>query len=682
MDKLTLDLNDRTAAIDAIKQLGIDELRFLNRAIVERLKLLQQESYSEHMAQFSVGDRVSFTDKSGDRQIATVLKLNKKTVGLITDEDEHWNVAPQLLELETQPDKSVVIDIVPGGRPNRGSTPHSALPLAAKQVIEWVGGVILMPGYVTGEGPAYRPKALIWMDSEQLVVGMSVQHPDEVEDELIESLRIAIRSPMVGDPRTPDRIRIADAELVGPLRAAFSGIEFIQAPTPELIALTNSMHESAADEPCDAATFLSSGATPAAVGSMFNAAADFFRAAPWQIIPHDQCLIGVSIPSLSIECAVISVVGKHELSYGFLYFSTLLDHERYLWAADRLRRMLEADTPAYTALSFEPGAEIDSEIRKEIAEYGWEVADVNAYPGLFTPDVDRMVRPLTESDITLVELLCRSLPVLIETLGDAEGVWQSSSPVKSYPISPLADGEPYEVQFTVPFPFHQVLHGDLKGSELLASLMVHGRSSDDVDLDEIRPLYDELDEDFRQSPEGSVIGNGQIDISRLIVDFAANYLNETIATLLPEGLEEILLEIVPQKVSIGAEDAKGVIHSAHAFYQYLKREHGLLQADVCLEILNDKAVEELEAALSDSGNFGIAKSVVNLGKQAGFDTSTPEGMDEFMHALNRGDVGGLDDIFLPGMPMPESSLKTDKPINKKARKDKRKAARKARRKNR
>lgn len=36
--------------------------------------------------------------------------------------------------------------------------------------IEWVGGLVSMPTYVTGEGEPYRPEALFWMSASGAVL--------------------------------------------------------------------------------------------------------------------------------------------------------------------------------------------------------------------------------------------------------------------------------------------------------------------------------------------------------------------------------------------------------------------------------------------------------------------------------------------------------------------------------
>ena len=89
---------DSTRKIEEfIKTLGEEELRYLNRLIIERLKLLHQQKSTNQMQKFNVGERVRFTDPSGTIKTATIIRLNKKTVSLVTTGGEQWNVAPGLL---------------------------------------------------------------------------------------------------------------------------------------------------------------------------------------------------------------------------------------------------------------------------------------------------------------------------------------------------------------------------------------------------------------------------------------------------------------------------------------------------------------------------------------------------------------------------------------------------------
>jgi hypothetical protein len=92
-----LELVDRAAAVEAIRRLSEEDLRFLNRLIVERLKLIGQARSTAMLAHFSVGDRVSFQGNFGERKTGIIVRLNKKTASIATDDGQHWNVHPGFL---------------------------------------------------------------------------------------------------------------------------------------------------------------------------------------------------------------------------------------------------------------------------------------------------------------------------------------------------------------------------------------------------------------------------------------------------------------------------------------------------------------------------------------------------------------------------------------------------------
>jgi hypothetical protein len=50
--------------------------------------------------------------------------------------------------------------------------------------------------------------------------------------------------------------------------------------------------------------------------------------------------------------------------------------------------------------------------------------------------------------------------------------------------------------------------------------------------------------------------------------------------------------------------------------------------------LTPQAARRLERALQEPANFGMAKSFVLLGQQAGFDMESPEGMRTWVEAYN------------------------------------------------
>ena len=80
-----------------IESLNYDELAELNQKIVARLKFLDSMHAYKEMLQFSLGDQVCFEPPGRGKQFGTLIKYNKKTVTVITESGQKWNVSPHLL---------------------------------------------------------------------------------------------------------------------------------------------------------------------------------------------------------------------------------------------------------------------------------------------------------------------------------------------------------------------------------------------------------------------------------------------------------------------------------------------------------------------------------------------------------------------------------------------------------
>ncbi|MBN1982470.1 MAG: hypothetical protein JW795_13135 [Chitinivibrionales bacterium] len=94
-----ISLNDKNSTIEAINKMGEEDLRFLNKLIVNRLKWLVDTQCQSLLAQFHPGDRVHFQNRAGDYLIGTVVRINKKTISVSTEDHEGWwNVSPGLLK--------------------------------------------------------------------------------------------------------------------------------------------------------------------------------------------------------------------------------------------------------------------------------------------------------------------------------------------------------------------------------------------------------------------------------------------------------------------------------------------------------------------------------------------------------------------------------------------------------
>jgi len=80
-----------------IDKLTEAELIDLNNRIIQRLRFLQQMRAHTSMLEFSLGERVCFQPDGRPLIFGVITRYNKKTVTVITDGGEHWNISPSAL---------------------------------------------------------------------------------------------------------------------------------------------------------------------------------------------------------------------------------------------------------------------------------------------------------------------------------------------------------------------------------------------------------------------------------------------------------------------------------------------------------------------------------------------------------------------------------------------------------
>lgn len=62
-----------------------------------RLRFLSQMRSHAQMLDFRIGDRVSFQPEGNRGVVGMLTRYNRKTVTVITDDGQRWNVSPTLL---------------------------------------------------------------------------------------------------------------------------------------------------------------------------------------------------------------------------------------------------------------------------------------------------------------------------------------------------------------------------------------------------------------------------------------------------------------------------------------------------------------------------------------------------------------------------------------------------------
>ncbi len=161
-----------------------------------------------------------------------------------------------------------------------------------------------------------------------------------------------------------------------------------------------------------------------------------------------------------------------------------------------------------------------------------------------------------------------------------------------------------------------------------------GETNHDAELAYYERAYDT----FSKSSEAQQVvdRDGDLGWFRMLLDFGLNYLGEIVDAMTLGSVREFVFDYVPRKVSSGPDAAASIVFELAMFWKYLDRVYKLPEAKSIVEWLEaDGLVDELEAEMSDSSNFGMAKSMVMSGKNAGYDMTSEAGLAEFMADYNR-----------------------------------------------
>jgi hypothetical protein len=478
---------------------------------------------------------------------------------------------------------------------------------------------------------------LVWASESGFLHGVEVFKPLET----IPGAPLHLRKTMKA--ARPTSIRVASKELAAALSSAFGDLKVMCAPTPEIDGLVESFseftHEKLGPAPM---SYFDCGVDPSAVASFFRAAARLYEIAPWSVVPSDSDVIEVTIPELGLRDGVLSVMGQMGESFGIILFASIDDFDRF--ASSSMEESEKPNLPRHMSLCFESRKEMPKEMLREIKKHRWEVAGPHAVPLVMVVDEDLVSRQPTPNELARVEAIALGLVGLLRH-------------------GPYGDDE-------------HIARVVTSAGEVEVSLSMSRLGGDDAITDE----YGEIDErraeahkhalmvEFEASPEARTLDH-DVHWSELVTDYAASHLGTTPSRLEPAELSEIVFEIIPRKVICAPSSAGEIVAELQAFFCFLDRG-GAPNAKRCLRVL-ENSTGRLERELSNPANFGIGKSLIREGAEAGFDVHTEKGLQAwFQHVQGR--------VVPAAVQLPSRGAQHSDAEKKR----KRKAERKARRQNR
>ncbi len=172
--------------------------------------------------------------------------------------------------------------------------------------------------------------------------------------------------------------------------------------------------------------------TPETVGSVFSAAADFYRKAPWRTL-GDRRGIRVECPRFQSGPWAAVVMGQAGMTLGLALYERL-DHLRALWARepdpnDELVRRITS-----LAVTFDRESLARPKDAFAAAKYGWEVADPEAFPDIDRKEPGMRIRPPLSWELILLEGCLRAIPAFLVRYAPGD-------PARSKMTVPVATGE-------------------------------------------------------------------------------------------------------------------------------------------------------------------------------------------------------------------------------------------------
>ena len=181
-------------------------------------------------------------------------------------------------------------------------------------------------------------------------------------------------------------------------------------------------------------------------------------------------------------------------------------------------------------------------------------------------------------------------------------------------------------------PYDSMSNCRFNATELSQRIFAHG----DFDEEAADFFIDRIGPAFHASSQGLEVIERceEFGFYSVFLDFAIHYRGESIEEMSPATMDDILLDVVPRKVSIGADRADALLFELVKFWEYLGSIHKLANAQAIIDYLNrPQVLKEFKECLSDSSNFGMAKSMFVAAAEAGIDVSTEDGMQEFVHLI-------------------------------------------------
>ncbi|NUQ64503.1 MAG: hypothetical protein HUU20_18715 [Pirellulales bacterium] len=271
-----------------------------------------------------------------------------------------------------------------------------------------------LPAWVDSKGEAMRPWSVLVVETANgLILGQDLSLEMPTPQSLWNVVHGAMVQPMVGDPHRPGTIQVRSADHASALQSHLGLLDVRCEVTEELQAvdvvfegLGEHLSEGHGLRPLVDVP----GVKPEQIGGFYAAAAEFYRRAPWRMVPGDA-MIRIQCDKYTNGTWYAAVMGQSGMTLGL----ALYEDAEVLQALMHEDMGEEEHSRRISAMSVTFDEEFAASARDlDAAEkYGWPIAGPEAYPVAMRVNPGRSVRPPLAWELELLEACLRAIPPFV-----------------------------------------------------------------------------------------------------------------------------------------------------------------------------------------------------------------------------------------------------------------------------
>ncbi|WP_406694923.1 hypothetical protein V5E97_28165 [Singulisphaera sp. Ch08] len=306
------------------------------------------------------------------------------------------------------------------GPKSRQSKPQGPLPLVQKQLLRlpqefdvWQADFRQLRARTESGGELVHPWVVIVTSrSDDLILSQSLVESAPTADLLWDQLAAAMQAPIVGDAHRPTALQVHAGEAWEVLMPALKaiGIEVEVLPTLDQMDVVFEELESAlaGDQPPSLLDM--PGVTPEMANGFYQAAAEFYRSAPWRKLGYESA-IRVECDRLESGPRYAVVMGQSGLTFGLAIYDDLKVLKK-LWSG-RMSDDENARETVALSVTYDDDSGITDGDLKAIEDYEWEIVSPEAYPSIFRKERGLSMRPPLGWELEFMQACLRAIPEFV-----------------------------------------------------------------------------------------------------------------------------------------------------------------------------------------------------------------------------------------------------------------------------